>query len=110
MKIQSSCDIHGTVSSSAMVSKSVREAFEKGRIWNSNDFVAIRHLMLAENENEGIPFWITNEEATKLGLPTHRVLTEEETNTFLDWSSGRTSGICSKCFKEWNFSLRGSTS
>jgi hypothetical protein len=101
MKVQGSCDKHGTISSSEMVSKSVREIWERGGLWDSNNFSVIRDLMLAQSKDDGVPFWITHEEAKGLGLPTDRVLNEEETNTFLDWSSGRTSGICSKCFKEW---------
>jgi hypothetical protein len=102
MKVVESCDKHGLNPFSYItVSENVYKAWKEGEVWDLDNFKLIRHLMLAVNEGLGTKYWITSQEAKNLDLPTNRVLNEEETDVFIDWSDSRTRVICGKCFQDW---------
>jgi hypothetical protein len=98
MKDNQSDEHLNLIERSVMVSKNVRKAWEDKMPWDDDLFVKIQHMGFAIKEAD---FWITKNESEELSLPTNRILSDDETETFLDWTDGKTSGILLMDFENW---------
>lgn len=95
---QSSDQLLGISERSVMVSKSVRNAWKEKVKFDETKFIEIKHMGFAIKEAS---FWITLEEFKELSLPNNRVLSDSETEEFLGWTEGKTSGILRTDFEAW---------